>query len=194
MSHLRPLPRRLLAARLLLGVLAVTGGAIGGWAVAAPAAFYRDFPGFGRHWLPPLGPFNEHLVLDFGALNLGLAAATLVAAVALTRSAVVSAALGWIVYSAPHLAFHVDYRQALGAADDVAVLVVLGTAAVAAVLALWLVVSGPSGQPLDADAHGSPAAANARSSTTAVWRDSSSGSTHPGPPESTDDTSSTITW
>ena len=34
----------------------------------------RDtFPGGGRHWLPMLGAYNEHLARDVGALYLALA-------------------------------------------------------------------------------------------------------------------------
>jgi len=142
--------RRLLVARTLLAALTVMGVVVGGWAEAAPAAFYRSFPGFGRHWLPPLGPFNEHLVRDFGALNLGLAAAALVAAIALTRSATAAAAGAWLVYSVPHLAFHAAHGAPFDAGDNVATLAALGAGAAAAAVALWLVVTTP--HPADAGA------------------------------------------
>jgi hypothetical protein len=132
---------RLFVARILLGVLTVIGAAIGGWADTAPATFYRTFPGFGRHWLPPLGPYNEHLVTDFGALNLGLAAAALVAAITLTRSATAAACAAWLVYSIPHLIFHALHGKPFAVEDDVAVLATLITAGVAAAVALWLVCS-----------------------------------------------------
>jgi hypothetical protein len=133
--------RRMLVARALLLALTLTGASIGGWAQIAPAAFYRTFPGFGRHWLPPLGPYNEHLVRDFGALNLGLAAATLVAAITLTRSATATAAAAWLVYSVPHLAFHAAHGAPFAAADDVAVLTTLSAAGVAAAVAWWSVAT-----------------------------------------------------
>jgi len=126
-------------ARVLLVALTATGAAVGLWAQAAPAAFYRSFPGFGRHWLPPLGPYNEHLVRDFGALNLGLAAAALVAAFTLTRSATMTAAAAWLVYSVPHVAFHASHGDAFATGDDVATLASLGAAGAAALAAWWLV-------------------------------------------------------
>jgi hypothetical protein len=132
---------RLLVARVLLGVLAATGFVIGGWAEVAPASFYRSFPGFGRHWLPPLGPYNEHLVTDFGALNLALAAATLIAAVTLTRSATAAACAAWIVYAVPHVAFHATHGERFAAGDDVAVLASLIASAVASAAAFWLVMT-----------------------------------------------------
>ena len=132
---------RRVVARVLLGALAAVGLAVGGWAESAPSSFYRSFPGFGRHWLPPLGPYNEHLVTDFGALNLALAAATLVAAVTLTRTATAAACVAWIVYSVPHVGFHAMHGEGFATGDDVAVLASLIAAAVAAALAWWLVVT-----------------------------------------------------
>jgi len=135
---------RLRLARVLLVALTATGAAVGLWAQAAPAAFYRSFPGFGRHWLPPLGPYNEHLVRDFGALNLGLAAAALVAAITLTRSATMTAAAAWLVYSVPHVAFHATHGEAFGAGDDIAALASLSAAAAVALAAWWLVTTAPA--------------------------------------------------
>jgi hypothetical protein len=125
------------SARTLFGLLALADAAIGGWAEVAPGSFYRSFPGFGRHWLPPLGPYNEHLIRDFGALNLGLAAAALVAAIVLGAAAWTAAA-AWIVYSLPHLVFHAIHTDPYGTFDNIANLVVLSTALVVPAVALWL--------------------------------------------------------
>src|SRR5262245_469583 len=65
-------------ARLLLWLLAIPGLLLGIYAEFFPRAFYDDFP-FGRAWVAHDGPFNEHLIRDFGAMNLALAAVTLVA-------------------------------------------------------------------------------------------------------------------
>ena len=54
--------------------------ALGIYAAFFPRAFYDDFP-FGRRWVAHDGPYNEHLVRDFGAMNLALAAVTLARAV-----------------------------------------------------------------------------------------------------------------
>ena len=135
--------RRLTAARMLLGGLALAGFNVGGWADANPASFYRSFPGFGRHWLTPLGPFNEHLVRDFGSLNLGLAVAALVAAICLTRSATVTASLAWLAYLLPHLAFHATHGEMFSAGENTAVLLSLVAPGIAAAVALYLVLSAP---------------------------------------------------
>jgi hypothetical protein len=87
-------------------VLALLSAPLGMWAVIAPRSFYDDFPGLGRRWISPDGPFNEHLVRDFGGLNLALAVFTVCAAIWLLRPMVVAAALAWIVWPLPHLAYH----------------------------------------------------------------------------------------
>lgn len=48
-------------ARAFFVVSAVAAAGIGAWAASAPRSFYRSFPGFGRHWISALGPYNEHL-------------------------------------------------------------------------------------------------------------------------------------
>ena len=73
------------ALRILLVLLGVPSVVIGLWAGLAPRGFYDDFPGAGRSWVAPDGPFNEHLVRDVGVLNLALAVVTIAAAVWLTR-------------------------------------------------------------------------------------------------------------
>jgi len=149
-------PGRLPAARALLGALTLTGAVVGGWAEVAPAAFYRSFPGFGRHWLPPLGPFDEHLVRDVGALNLALAAAALVAAITLTRSATAAACAAWLTYSVPHLAFHAAHAGPFDVGDDVVALAALAATVLAAALALWLVATGTAVATDTVTAHVSP--------------------------------------
>ncbi len=45
----------------------------------APISSYDAFPGLGLSWLPQLGPYNEHLVKDVGAMLLALAVLSVVA-------------------------------------------------------------------------------------------------------------------
>jgi hypothetical protein len=124
----------------LFVTMAIALGGVGGSALLAPDKFYRHFPAIGgRHWLPPLGPYNEHMVRDFGALNLGLAAAAAVAAVALTRSAALCAAAAWEAYSVPHLAFHATHTEPYSSSDNVLNLVVLSLAVIVPAVACALV-------------------------------------------------------
>lgn len=126
-------------ARALLLVPAGVAVWIGGWAEAAPRSFYRSFPGFGRHWIAPLGPYNEHMLRDFGALNLGLAAAAVVAAVTLTRSATICAAAAWLIYSVPHLVFHAFHTAPLNGIDNAGTIASLAASVIAPLAATVLV-------------------------------------------------------
>ncbi|SCL35481.1 hypothetical protein GA0070624_5272 [Micromonospora rhizosphaerae] len=60
------------AKRWMAGLLAVAAAYQGVWAAAFPLSFYNDFPAPGLHWVAALGPYNEHLARDVGALNLAL--------------------------------------------------------------------------------------------------------------------------
>ncbi len=76
-------------ARVLLGVLAVSEALIGGWALFAPASFYRSFPAAGHGWVALLPPYNEHLIRDVGSLSLALT--VVLAAAAVTGQRLLSA-------------------------------------------------------------------------------------------------------
>lgn len=95
-----------LAARLALAYLAVSGLFVGVWAAFAPHSFFADFPGLGHTWTAGDGPYNEHLVRDVGELNLALVVVTVAACIWFSRTLAITAALAWIVYSVPHVAYH----------------------------------------------------------------------------------------
>lgn len=115
------------ARRALLLVLAVVAAFVGGWASFATASWYRSFPGLGLHWLPVLGPYNEHLAKDVGAMYLALAVLSLTAArrAADTRLAQ-AAGLTWLVFSVPHFAYHMRHLDMYGARDKALNVVTLG--------------------------------------------------------------------
>ena len=124
--------------RVVLVALALPGASVGLWATLAPRSFYDDFPGGGREWIAPDGPFNEHLVRDVGALNLALVVLTIAAAALLIRSLVVVAALGWLVYGVPHVVYHARHLDPFESADAVAITSSLALVPVLAVVALGL--------------------------------------------------------
>ena len=99
----RPVHRGLLRGGLLL--LATTPLVGGLWALLFPRAFYDDFPLPGAAWLSTLGPYNEHLVSDYGALNLAMAVLLLAAGVLPERRLVQVALLTWLVFEVPHFVF-----------------------------------------------------------------------------------------
>ncbi len=90
------------------GLLALAVGQIGSgaWALLAPRSFYDDFPGGGRSWVSPLGPYNEHMTIDYGALSLGIVIVVVKAAIVLERRLVLVAIAGYLGWSVPHFLWH----------------------------------------------------------------------------------------
>ncbi len=128
--------------RVLLVLMAVSSGFVGSWALLAPRSFYDEFPGGGRHWVSADGPYNEHLVRDVGGLNLALTVVLVVAAVALGRVLVRTAAVATMVFAIPHFAYHAAHTDLYGTSDAVASLFSLGVAIVLPIIVL-VVVSRP---------------------------------------------------
>lgn len=107
------------AAQAGLLLVAVPQAEIGVWGELAPRSFFRTFPGAGHHWLLTLGPYNEHLVRDYAAAELGLAALLVLAAVVFTRSLVLAAGATFLLATLPHLAFHLTTTDHLSSTDNV---------------------------------------------------------------------------
>jgi hypothetical protein len=124
--------------RIVLAVLALVAVELGLWAGFAPRSFYDDFPGGGRSWVAPDGPYNEHLVRDVGSLSLSLAVVTAAAAVTLGPRLVVVAAVAVLVWSVPHLAFHLGHLEGLATSDQVGQVVSLGLGVAGPLLLLGL--------------------------------------------------------
>jgi hypothetical protein len=124
--------------RVLLVIMGVPSILIGVWAGFFPRGFYDDFPGAGRVWVAPDGPFNEHLVRDVGVLNLSLAVVTIAAAIWLTRPLVRATAVAWLVYGVPHLVYHVRHRSPFDTDDQVSIVASLALAPILAIAILVL--------------------------------------------------------
>lgn len=120
--------------RIFLVVTSLIGTAVGVWAAFLPAEFYDSFPGLGLGpWVAVDGPYNEHLVRDVGALYLGLAVAGFYAAAANGVQASRAVAAAWIVFSIPHLAYHVGHLEGLDALNVAVELLSLSSTIVLAV-------------------------------------------------------------
>lgn len=127
----------------MLVSLVLASVVVGGWALFAPRSFYASFPGGGRHWVSVDGPYSEHLVRDFGALNLALASVTAIAAVKLERTVTQAASIGWLVFSVPRLIYHVGHMHDLDAVDRFGNLATLGAAVALGIAGLVLSRAGP---------------------------------------------------
>jgi hypothetical protein len=139
--------RRWLRAGLLF--VAATPLAGGLWALLLPRLFYEDFPLPGRDWVSTLGPYNEHLVADYGALNLALAVLLVSAAVYLERRLVRVALVSWLVFEVPHFVFHLGQTHHFSAGSNAEQLGGLALLVVLPLVLLFLTIhreSQPNGK------------------------------------------------
>jgi hypothetical protein len=125
-----------------IGLLVLAATTLNGslWALPFPESFYTDFPLPGRQWVSTLGPYDEHLVRDYGALNLALGILLVGAAVVLERRLTLVALVAWLGYAAPHFLYHTTLTEHFSLFDDAAQLTSLGLQ-VAVPLALLPVVA-----------------------------------------------------
>jgi nucleoside-diphosphate-sugar epimerase len=140
-----PVPNRM--TRLLAWLLVANGLVVGLYATFFPRAFYDDFP-LGRSWVALDGPYNEHLVRDFGAMNLALAVVALGALGVMTVGALRIAAAGWLVFAVPHFVYHARHLDELPAADQWANVVTLAFTVIVPVALLLQLRRPSSPQPV----------------------------------------------
>jgi hypothetical protein len=126
---------------------------LGLWATLAPLNFYENFPGAGHHWVMLDGPYNHHLISDFGALNMALAAVTIGALIYMTTPFLRVTAIAWLLYTVPHLVYHAGHTDPFSTNDKIGV---VGGVGFLAVLAAYL---------LFASARVTPATANGRANS-----------------------------
>jgi hypothetical protein len=122
------------AKRWMAGVLAFAAAYQGVWAAAFPLSFYNDFPGPGLHWVAALGPYNEHLARDVGALNLSLLVLSVWALRRPTREAMVVTGGAWLIYNAIHLLWHLLHLDVFATADKIMVATTLGVLLILSIL------------------------------------------------------------
>jgi len=80
--------------------------AVGAVATLAPRTFYDRIP-----WVSLAPPYSEHLMRDYGAMNLALALVMVVAAVTMDRLMVRTTLAAYVVFAVPHLVFHVLHHH-----------------------------------------------------------------------------------
>jgi hypothetical protein len=73
-----------------------------------------------------LGPYNEHLARDVGALNLALMVLTVWALRRRTQEAMVVAGGAWSIYNAIHFLWHVLHLEVFRTVDKISVVAILG--------------------------------------------------------------------
>jgi len=111
--------RQRVMVRVALGYFALSTGYLAVWILAAPQGFYDAFPTGPAEWVSALPPYNEHILRDFGAAALGLTVLAVLAAVWLERRLVQATAVAFLVYSLPHLAYHLTTTERYSTSDNV---------------------------------------------------------------------------
>ena len=79
------------------------------WPLVSPRGFYDNFPGGSYHWIDINGPYNEHFLRDFGALN---AALVVIIVFALWKPGVAllqATGLAIAIYGLPHAIYHLSH-------------------------------------------------------------------------------------
>ena len=100
--------------------------AVGLVATLAPRVFYDYVP-----WVDLAPPFAEHLMRDYGAMNLALGLVTAVAAITMDRVMVRTSLAAYLMFAVPHLLFHVTHHdhytasQAIGETTALTIAVLL---------------------------------------------------------------------
>ena len=143
-EHGRPAMRDDGAANRAGGARAPVADRSGSGPRSRPASFYDDFPGLGRMWVAPDGPYNEHLVRDVGELNLALVVITVVGAGHARRRS--SSGRCWRAGSCtrcPHLVYHLRNMAPFATDDQVSIGASLALVPILAVVLLVIEVRCP---------------------------------------------------
>ena len=133
-----PAERGMLAPRIGLVLVAAAQAELAIWGLVAPHSLFRSYPGAGHHWVAALGTYNEHLVRDFAAAELGFAVLLVAAAVWFERRLVRIAGVAFLAATIPHFAYHLTTTSSFSTADNLGSLggFVLELAVVIAAMAL----------------------------------------------------------
>ncbi|MFE7074493.1 hypothetical protein ACFU96_30850 [Streptomyces sp. NPDC057620] len=139
-----------------LGFLGVTALYTGAWAYFAPREWHAGFPGFGMSWLPQLGPYNEHLAKDAGAMFLALAVLTAIALRSVRNNRLVqTTGAVWLVFNVLHLGYHMQHLGMYGTRDQVLNVVALTALVLASAVLLVPVKSVNSVKSVTAEGESS---------------------------------------
>jgi hypothetical protein len=106
------------AARAGLALVAAAQAEIAIWGLTGPHDFFATFPGFGHHWVAPLGLYNEHLVRDYAGAELGFAVLLAGAAIWFERRLVLLAGAAFLAATLPHFAYHLTTTDHLSSTDN----------------------------------------------------------------------------
>ncbi|HVT77627.1 MAG TPA: hypothetical protein VHD87_11410 [Acidimicrobiales bacterium] len=125
--------------QVLLGINLVTLLPLAVWPLVSPRGFYDNFPGGPYHWIDINGPYNEHFLRDFGALNAALVVVLVFALWKPTTSLLQAAGLALAVYALPHAIYHLSHLDVYKSSEKF-----IATAPLVLQFVMGLVVAGLS--------------------------------------------------
>ncbi len=125
--------------RILLMLVALAQAEIGVWGVLAPHSLYASFPGFGHHWIASMGPYDEHLVRDYAAAELGFAVLLGCTAIWFERRLLLVAGAAFLAGTLPHFAYHLTTTDKISAGDNAAS---LGSFVLEMLIVAWAMIKG----------------------------------------------------
>ena len=130
---------------LRIGLLFLAATTLNGslWALPFPRSFYDYFPLPGRDWVSTLGPYDEHLVRDYGALNLALGILLVATAIFLERRLTRVALVAWLGYALPHFVYHTTLTEHFSPFDNLTQLASLGLQVLLPMVLLFLTGAPP---------------------------------------------------
>lgn len=117
--------QRSLNEKISLWYLALNFLIPGVWALFHPQGFYQNFPLPGHAWVASDGPYNEHLLRDFGGLQLGLAVLVLFCLFRPQEVGVRVTAVVLLCFGVPHLIYHIGHVEAFGQPLDMVAAILL---------------------------------------------------------------------
>lgn len=105
--------------RILLALVSLGQAELGVWGVASPHSLFDNYPGFGHHWISALGTYNEHLLRDYAAAELGFAVLLACAAIWFEHRLVLVAGGAFLAATVPHFVYHLTTTDALSTTDNI---------------------------------------------------------------------------
>jgi hypothetical protein len=112
--------------RVSLVFLIIGSAMTGFWAYFASRWWYDTFPGFGMSWLPQLGPYNEHLAKDVGAMFIAFTVFSVIVLWRMRDELLVRVAgWGWLVFNVLHFIYHMTMLGMYKPSDQVVNVIVL---------------------------------------------------------------------
>ncbi|MBB6567772.1 hypothetical protein HPO96_05175 [Kribbella sandramycini] len=114
--------------RVLIALLAVQTAMVGVWASFLPVSFYEDgpLPFLNTGWTALLPPYNEHLMRDYGLMNLGFAVVLFYTLATMSSSMVRMSMAAYLVFAVPHTIFHLTHLEHLSTGGSIGLAITLG--------------------------------------------------------------------